>query len=124
MDAHFQNLRLTPVTNAKGSKSALISDSSCEAVRYDTKSFLKVPYNAGSFSATELVRWNLDLAVSDELRDFLVKLDNFVIGELAKNSEQYFKKKLLNRRSETTSNPRSATTRKMESFILTPFAAK
>ena len=92
MDANFASWRLTPVTTTKG-KSALIGDSLCQPVHVDTKSFLKVPYNAGSFDPKEMVRFNLDLALNDELRDFLLKLDDFIIGALAQDSELYFKKK-------------------------------
>ena len=92
MDSDFANWRLTSVTTAKG-KSAIISDSNCEPIKIDTQTFLRCPYNAGSFDPHELVRWNLDLACSDELRDFLYRLDDWVIEELAKD-QSYFKKKV------------------------------
>ena len=100
----FSTWRLTPVSTTRG-KSALIGDAACEPIKLDTHHFLKIPYNAGSFDPKELVRWNLDIACSDELRDFLYKLDEFIIGQLAKDSELYFKKKTSEQEIRTHFKP-------------------
>ena len=94
MNANFASWRLTSqVCPTRGSRQALLSDNG-DNIQVDPETFLKIPYNAGSFNKEELVRWNLDVAVTDELRVWLEKVDAFVIEALAKDSMIYFKKTL------------------------------
>ena len=97
MNANFASWRLTSqVCPTRGSRQALLSDNG-DNITVDPETFLKIPYNAGSFNKEELVIWNLDVAVTDELRVWLEKVDAFVIEALAKDSMTYFKKNVMQR---------------------------
>ncbi len=80
-----------PVVGAKGGKTSAIAERG-EAPVHNCERFYKAPFGAGSWSAEEKLRLNLDLAIDDELTAWLEKVDDAVIALLAAKSSTFFKK--------------------------------
>ena len=92
MDIANWNLA-SPLVGAKGGKTSAIAVNG-EAPLVNISKFYKSPLGAGSWNAEEKVRLNLDLAIDDELEEWLEKVDTHVISLLAAKSPTYFKKNL------------------------------
>ena len=118
MDANFATWRLDANSTTRGGRTATLSDNG-ESIKVDCKKCFKFPYNAGSFDKNELLRFNLDVAGNDDLQEWLEKVDQFVIDELSKDSQTYFKKQHTREKIQTMFKS-SCTPHEKNGFVFNP----